>query len=316
MVGQANGQPIYAAQVFEPIEEQLIALGKTRPPAQFRYQARQLIQGQLGQIVLESLMLGEAERDLSAQEQAGLDYILKGRREELIRFWGEGSVAVAESRLVEETGLDLKQTLEQERQKMVIQRYMHQKLYPKIHVSRKDIERYYQDHHGEYNPPVKRTLRLIRVHTAREADRVDQALQEGQPFERVASRPQNRYRSQDGGLMSEQAVGDEVFGQPQLNEAMRSLQAGQHSPRIEIEGSYWWVAVDEIDQSGGRSLREVQQEIEQLLRRQQFQLLTQRYRQQLVADGSYNPIEQMSDALVDVAMTRYAQARDQTAVVE
>ena len=316
MVGQVNGQPIYAASVFEPIEEQLRSLGENRPPVQFRRQAQQLIQGQLGQIVLEALMLGEAEQDLSVQEQAGLEHLLKDRREEMIRYWGQGSLAVAESRLMDETGLTLKQTLAQERQKLVVQRYMQKKLFPKIHVSRKDIERYYYEHLDEYNPPRSRTLRLIRVKTKSVARQIDAWLQEGTPFDEVASKPQNQYRSSKGGLMSEKAVGDEIFDHKELNDAMRQLRSGEHSRRIDVDGGYWWICVDAIDEANGQSLQEAQLEIENLLRRQQFQVLTQRYRRDLVERGSYNPIEQMSQALLEVAVSRYAPTQDKVASVE
>ncbi len=304
MVGQVNGQPIYATRVFEPIQEQLAALGKQRPSRQFRLQAYQLIQGQLSQMILDALMIGEAQRDLSTQEQAGLDQLLAARRQELIRYWGQGSIAVAESRLLEETGLNLKETLAQERQKLLVQRYMHQKLFPKIHVSRKDIERYYRDHYEEYNPPLRRALRLIRVDSPAAADQIDQRLSQGQPFRQIASSPQNKYRHEDGGLMAE-AIGNEVFGQAPLNDAMRRLQAGEHSPRVQLEDAYWWVYVESIDPGDAKPLSQAQLEIESLLRRQQFQVLTQRYRQELIQTGSYNPVEEMSAALLEIAITRY-----------
>lgn len=306
MVGQVNGQPIYANAVFEPIIEQLTALGSNLLPGDFRQRARQLIESRLAQIVADSLILGEAESDLSAQEQAGLQNILKEQREELIRFWGIGSVALAEANLVRQTSRSLEQTLTESRQRLLVQRYLRQKLFPKINVTRKDIERYYNDHFDQFNPPPTRTLRLISVQDPSAAGRVNQLLNDGTAFEDVAALAINQYRPDEKGLMSKQAMGDQVFSQPQLNEAMLGLRASQHSPPIQIGDKTWWISVDSIEQPHGQPLIAVQLEIEQLLRRQQFQALTQQYRQELFATGSYNPIDSMSDALLMVAMSRFA----------
>ena len=309
MVGQVNGKPIYASTVFESIFEQLAALGRSLPRGEFRQRAGQLIEARLGQMVTDALILGEAESGLTAQEYAGLQNIIKQQREELIRFWGKGSVALAQVNLVRQTSRDLDQTLAETRQRFLVQRYLREELFPKINVVRKDVERYYNDHINEYNPPTSRTLRLIRVGDVADADQIDRALGQGQSFEQVASLPINTYRLTDAGRMSEKAQGDQVFGQPPLNEAMLRTGVGEHSPRIRVEETYWWIGVEAIDTTPGRSLTEVQLEIESQLRRQRFQELTRQYRQELFKTGSYNPLGEMSQALLEVAMSRFAVAQ-------
>jgi len=305
MVGQVNGKPIYANTVFEPILEQLSVLGKSLPRSQFQLRAKQLIEGRLGQIIADALILGEAESDLSDQEHAGLQNILKQKREELIRFWGRGSVAVAEDNLVRQTSRSLEETLTSARQQMLVQRYLRQKLFPKINVTRKGVERYYNNHLNEYMPPPSRTLRLIYVTQDADADKIDQMFQRGVVFTEIASSDLNQYRPDAGGLMSQKAIGQEVFSQPQLNKAMLRLGVGEHSPRTRAGDRYWWIAVESIDQPTGKTLSEVQLEIEGLIRQRQFQTLTQRYRADLFRNGSYNPIETMSDSLVKIAINRF-----------
>lgn len=307
MVGQVNGQPVYAGSTLEPIDDQLAALGRNQTRTEFRALANQLIAGRLRQIVIDALILGEAERDLSAQEQAGLANMLKVEREELIRRWGKGSIALAETSLLDETDRTLDQTLQDTRQRMLVQRYLQRKLFPKINVSRKHIERYYHDNPTKFNPPPNRTLRLIRVNTPETADQIESLLKPSADFATVASDQRNRYRSDQGGRMSEIAVGDEVFGAAVLNQAMLGLQPGQWSQRVEAMGGFWWIYVESIDQPPSRPLREVQLEIEELLRRQQFQALTSDYRRELFENGSYHPLDQMGEALVEIAVSRYAQ---------
>lgn len=306
MVGQVNGQPIYASEVLEPIIEQLAALGRSLPRGQFQQRAQQLIEGRLGQMVADSLILGEAESDLSAQEQAGLQNILKNQREELIRFWGRGSVALAEDSLIRQTSRSLTDTLTETRERIVVQRYLRQKLWPKVNVTRRDIERYYNDHFDKYNPPTARTLRLIYVKDSSAAEEVDRLLDQGTPFHDIASQSINQYRPSQGGLMSEKAVGDEVFGQPELNEALLQLQPNHHSPRIQTKDRFWWIYLDSMERSTGRSLSEVQLEIEGLLTRTRFQTLTQNYRRQLFKSGSYNQLDEMGQMLMNIAMSRFA----------
>ncbi len=308
MLGQVNGRPIYADAVLEPIVEQLAALGQTLPRVEFRKRAYQLISGRLSQIVADALLLGEAEQRLSDRERAGLQHLLKQEREELIRFWGRGSVAVADESLRVQTGRDLEETLEDTRQKLVVQQYLRQKLFSQIYVTRKDVERYYHEHQDEFNPPRTRLLRLIRVTEASVADEVEARLGAGESFESVAQMEANRYRREEGGLMSEPAVGEEVFSEPELNEAMLSLGVGERSRRVRLPDADWWVYVESMEEPAGRSLREVQLEIEESLRRQRFRDLTQRYREELFKNGSYDPIEEMAEALLEVAMSRYAPA--------
>lgn len=308
MIGQVNGKAIYANNAFEAIEDQLIALGRSLPPTEFRQRAAELIVGRLQQLVTDALILGEAERDLSAPEQAGLFQYLKQQREELIRFWGRGSIAVAEDNLVRHTSRSLDETLQDTREQMLVQRYLRQELFPQINVSRKQIERYYHDHKDTYAPPASRTIRLIRVKDPEIADRVDRILAKGKPFAEVAARSFNLYHADEGGLMSERAVGDEVFGEEGLNQAMLALQPGEHSPRQQALGGYAWVYVETIDRETHRSLRDAQLEIDSILRRQQFQALTERYRRELYETGSYNSIESMSLALIEIAMNRYSTA--------
>jgi PPIC-type PPIASE domain len=311
MVGQVNGQALYASKVFEPINDALAQLGKSLPRVVFRRRAVALIDSRLKGILFDALILGEAERDLSEQEQAGLKNVLQDYREELLRQFGEMSPAKADFVLMQKEGKTLEQKVREQRQKLIVQRYMSRKLLPKINVTRKDIERYYRDHEKEYNQPRSRSIRLIKVKgdDAAGADRIAKRLADRVPFAEVAHDPSNVYRASDGGLFGGgKVVGDEVFGTDALNAALVKLEAGKYSPRIEADGATWWVFVESIEGGQSRSLREVQLEIERTLRYQRYGLLSSRYRDRLVREGEFTPLDDMARALLDVAMSRYAQA--------
>lgn len=305
MVGQVNGRAIYAGFVFSEIGEALAGLGRSVPREEFRRQARELIIGRLNQIVLDSLILGEAERDLSEQEQLGLQALVAQQRENLLRR-GYGSESLTNEILLEETGRDLEQSLQDYRQRLLVSRYLQQKLFPKINITRKDIERYYTDHPEEFNPPASRTLRLIRVATEADADKVDAMLAQGRPFVEIAESPINRYNPTAKGTLETKATDGKVFGIDALNQAIAPLQQGGHSPRVETPQGFWWVMLEKVEAGQARTLREAQLQIENFLRAQRFRYLTQRYNEERLRNGSYNPLDQMADALLDVAMNRYA----------
>lgn len=310
MVGQVNGRAIYASHVFEPIGPQLAALGKSLPPSIFKQRATELIVGQLQTIVTNALILGEAERDLSIQERYGLVAMLQTRREELLRQFGEGSESVADSNVHQRTGKGLDEQLKNYREQVLVSRYINNHIGPKINVSRKDIERYYENNYETYNPPAGRTLRLIMVGSQKDAQHIQAQLAAGQSFDEVAKSPANQYRASQGGLMADRITGEKFSGYDALNQAMVKLEQGQHSPMVEAGGSWWWVKVETYESGKGRSLEQVQLEIRQLLENQQRNSLGLEFRRKLLDEGSYNPIGQMTDSLVQIAMSRYSQPLD------
>jgi len=272
------------------------------PTSEFRSRAEQLIRGRLDQLGTDALILGEAQRDLSKRQRQGLQATMAKRREELIRKHGRGSVAVADATLKQETGKGLEQTLEDQRHEMLVQRYIRQKLLPRINVTRRDIERYYRDNQDRFNPAATRSLRLIRVGDEKTAAQVAERLEAGEPFKKIAQSEVNGFQS---GLM-EDVQGKEVFGYEALNEAMLALGEGEHAGPIEAGDAHWFVRVAKLDRPEGQPLKQVQRDIENTLRARQFRRLQEQYRQTLYERGSYNPIDQMTRALVQIAVSRYA----------
>jgi hypothetical protein len=305
MVGQVNGQAIYAREVLEPIDAQLTALSRALPPSEFRRRATELVAGRINQIVTDALILGEAERDLSEGEQMGLQQYMKSKREEFLRYYGRGSVAVAEQTLQEQEGKSLDQKLDEVRQQTLIQRYMRAKMLPLINITRKDVERYYRENPAEFNPPARRQLRLIKAADAGAAQRIAAALQDGQPFAKIATDRGNMFRRDDGGLMPDLIVGDEALS-GELRTAMLKLDAGQWTGPVQHEKATWFVYVEKFERPASRTLLETQLEIEQALREQRFRVLSQQYRQRLYEEGSYNELEAMVEAVLAVVASRYA----------
>jgi len=314
MVGQVNGRPIYAGDVFKRIgEPQFVNLGQSLPRLEFRQEASRLVAAHLRDIIANSMILAEAEQSLTEQEQLGLLDLLKKERENIINQFG-GFLSGAEQGLKRDRGVTLEEYIESRRQEVLVQKFLRENLWPKIHISRRDVERYYREHYDEYHQPGSVTLRMIVVRNEPAAADVEAALAEGTPFADVASK-HSRIRAGQGGLLSEMRLRDGLkrFKGTRwrtLNEAVRKLEKGEHTDRVKIDRGFAWAYVEEIKPPKSIALREVYLEIEQKLKTAEFNRLSQKYLADLMAKGSYTPVDRMAESLVEVAMNRYAQPRE------
>jgi len=306
MVGQVSGRPIYASKVFEPIREQLMTRGKQVPRAKFREEATDIIRKRVDGLVIEGLILAEAERNLSEQERYGLLQMLKLERERLIRLFGQGAPALADARIREKTGRSLDEKVNDYRQEVVVSKYMREKLTPQINVTRKDINRYYTSHYDEYNPPPGRIIHMIYTGDAGNADKIDLLLKEGKPFLEVAADAKlNSNRPENEGLFAQPIQGD---GQliPLLNAPMLKLGEGEYTDRIVVGKRFYWIYLKTISTGKARPLREVQGQIENKLRNLQFNQLSYKFHDDLLRNGSYDSKESMVQTLVDIAVVKFA----------
>ncbi len=308
MVGQINGRPVYASEIFEQIgEESLIRLGATTPRGEFRRQVIELLTQHLRAKVQSELILAEAESSLTPEQQIGLLGMLRTEREKILaQFFG--SEAMAQRGLQQQRGMTLDEYLEAKRQQVLVEKYLHEKLYPKIHVSRRKVERYYNMHQDEYNPEPTIAVRMIMVDAETEAAAVDTALASGAAFEQVAKEHSKRLASR-GGLLPPFKTRLTQFASlkwPQVNEAVRALSEGEHTGRIATEDGFVWVCVDEVKGAQRVSLSEVYPQIENHLRAAELDRLSRKYNAELMQKGNFTPLNEMLASLIDIAMARYA----------
>ena len=309
MVGQISGFPVYASEVFKDLgEESLVRTGEELSRLEFRSDVSKRVYLRLIEVMTDSLLLAEAEKGLSEQERMGLLGFLAEEREKLLAT-GLGAPSVAEDVLQRRLGRSIEEQLKFQRDRMVTSRYLQEKLHPKIVVTRRDIERHYQDNIATYKPNPSVTIRLMLVHDERTADEVDTALSAGAPFEQVAS-AYSTFKPNTGGLMDPVQTSLSEFGAlgwDELNEQVRILGVQQHSPRIRVDDRrIGWVYLEAIQASEPRELRDVYLEIEDKLRLEQFDLLNREYMAELVNEDKYYQIESMVGPLVEVAMNRFA----------
>lgn len=303
MVGQIAGRPIFAHRVLEGLEPELESLGRRLPAADFRQRAFELIYGRVREDIQNALISDAAARDLAPQQLLGLDFYIASQREELLRRFGRGSLALAERNLLDQTGLTLDQTLREIRIETMINIYLERNLKPLVNVSRRDIERYYRDNYDTFNPPTKRRVGLIYAADDADAAWFRQQLDDGKRFAELAADARNAYRGKAATLPLE---GDSMFG-GNIDPTLQGLGVGAWAGPLPHRGQQWFVHVAELEEPPRRTLFDAQVDIERELRfRQDFELRDELGRK-LRADASgIDDERQMAEAVLEIAVARYA----------
>ncbi len=306
MIGQVNGEPIYAKMIFKAIEEELAALAQQVSRVEFGTKARRIIRRNLESVIAKRLLLDEAGRELSGKQQLAFPDFLAELREQTIRQFGRGVQILADQALRAQ-GSSLDERMEEKREEVLVGIYLQQQIRPQVSVSRRDIRNYYQDHHDQFNPPPGRIVRLIRVSDLNHVEQIEKILGGGIAFEKVAAHRFNESNRGRGGLWSDEPlVGDHPFRYDELNDAMTQLNAGEYSSRLAIGDSFFWVYVESQSAGISRPLHEVQLEIHQILFQEQFKQLTDQFQQELYLNGSYDDKAVMTEKLLEIVLNRHA----------
>jgi hypothetical protein len=310
MVGQVNGRPIFADEFFLPIEDQLIALSQRANERQFMVEAADIVTEELREVVLNALFLAEAEASLTPEEKIGIRYWFANVAEQ-VKARSGGSEAEARKRAMLE-GTTFEDKLENIKNRELISKLLEEKIYPRVIVSWRDVEREYRRRYEEFNPPAAATLARIRLTTADQAGEIEQVarrLAAGDDFLEVAGSVGQPER----GIWQTFKMGAEGLREPQFADEAAQAQVarlreeGDTTEPFELGRSTWWLHVAEIDQPPGHSLYDpdVQRILADHLRMTRGTEEQDRYIASLLEKGIYDELEAMAQRLVAIAVLRY-----------
>lgn len=309
MVGHINGEAVYADQIFDVnLVAQIESFGRRFEGDEFRQAAGGVIQDRLQGIIINKLILGEAERNLKEAQRRGIEARIQAEREELLRFWGQGSLAKAKAEFREKRGKELEQHLVDFREELIIGSYIRSKVLPKIVVNQRDVERYYADNLNKYQQPDTRVVRLMRAVDAAAAVQIQERLGKGQAFDKLAADPAiNQYNPDNAGIFNSgnPIPGDKVIGLEPVNDALIKLQPGKHAGPVTVAEAIFFVQVVERTEGVKIELADAQIKIEQTLRSIQFEKHALRFRLDLLKRGSYSDPAEMGNKLLNIATARY-----------
>ncbi|MEM9415809.1 MAG: peptidylprolyl isomerase [Planctomycetota bacterium] len=313
MIGHVNGEAIYAHAILEPIDARLAAFGRQYDGDEFLQRAAAVIAGRLKEVLIDKLILAEAGSGLSDRERQGVEGMVQARREEMLRYYGQGSLTRAKREFLAAEDIEFDEALAQYREEIVVRRYLQQELLPQINVQQRDVERLYSDlcEDGTYDSKDKRVIRLMMTRDAVAAQTIADRLNNGDAFADVAADGSlNQYNAPTGGQFNsgEPIEGDQVMGDETVNAAILALSQGAFSGPIVSGDRHFFVMLESFEPGVKVELRDVQAELEQRLRLEQWDVLFRAFRQGLWETGGYTDPVQMTEKLLDIAIARYDSA--------
>lgn len=223
------------------------------------------------QLIEEKLLLSEArKRKFSADPkeiQSRLDQVKE-------RFSSEEEFQDTLSH----QGLVVEDLEERYRDQIIIGKLVDEEVRYQISVSPSEVAEYYNAHLDEFNLPERIKLRNILIRAEKEEEEeeafvriheIDGMLGNGRSFEELAKQYSEGPNAGEGGLMELVGKGDLS---PELETAVFSLPAGKVSGVVKSPLGYHLFKVEERIPSQVKPLAEAQQEIQDRLRRQKYEI--------------------------------------------
>ena len=310
MVGQINGNPLYASAFFENMDARLRAESQKMSVEQWVAFTRQQITQELSDRIWNELLLAEFESALSPEERQGILGFIRSLREGVLKE-NLGSEAVADSKLQQREGITLDQYLEREKDRAFVREQVRREIESRVKVSYRDIKQRYERDREKYEPKPIAIFRVIRVPASDETarDAVEAALLDGTPGVEIAKR-YGRFNRENDGLLevtleSGDVAGTQIFAIPELNDPSQSLGVGQTTDAIEYRSSVQWVHLEEIRTPETKSLYDVQLQIENEIRNERTFDERKRYAFEIFSRGSFTDIKAMEAELLRFAAERY-----------
>lgn len=151
--------------------------------------------------------------------------------------------------------------------RLIIGRFLEQKIAEKIHVSDAEIEQYYQKHQADFTSRAKVQARHILLRNREQAEKVLKLLHQGGDFSKLAEEYSiDLPMALKGGSMGTITEGDTL---PALNKVLFTLAVGEVSGIVHTKFGYHILTVDKIIVPQVTPLEKVHGKIEQLLARQE-----------------------------------------------
>ena len=309
LVGQINGRPIFAEEIFRQIEAAVQLAAQDPNPDNARKQVDAIVRSAFRQQVESELILAEAESRLSPEMKLGLLSWLRDLQETTIAQRG-GTRSSAEEALRDEMQMSVEEFVNFRKNAELTRDILRRKVEPRVVVSWRDVERLYSTRRAAYSPdPVYRLgrIRLSKESQAEKVEEVKRLLAEGKTFTEAADAagmPEHGFwrnvNVREGRMQLQDLTED-------LQKAIAPLAPGKVSDPVEQRTSVAWYSV--IGTETPPSVSIYDQDLQLMLRGEinatQERVEQARYIQSLQKRWLGSSIAKMELRLVQIARERY-----------
>jgi parvulin-like peptidyl-prolyl isomerase len=338
VVAEVNGSPIYANKVLAPLDPIFRTRAKQMDLNKFRLAAADDIRRQILATVIDELEYASAQRSLDAEDKRKAEIATMGFRMRLITNAG-GSLEVARRKVQQDYGISLEEYVEERSRHELGNIFYQKKIFPLIQVTANDIRAYYDKNIDQYTANEKVRFRVLKVDIRKSGgpdaavNKINDKLKRakaGEDFEQMVLKENNDdpiFAKSDLGEMSPAS-----FAIAPIRDVLAKLRPGDISDPLRDNNAYYLVQL--VDRKPGRvrpfeeqvapeaKQFAVQEEIKQILQREQYRTLRERHRQQLLASAILRPSmpvlfgqqppstpqeAQMLNTALEMALQRYAE---------
>lgn len=286
VLAEVNGEVITREDILGPMRPQMEQWRKNYSKEAFESRCRDVIDMRLRQAISRRLVVQEANAQLTDKEKQEVDASLAQAVKEMTAQ--AGSMAQLEEKLKVD-GSSIEDEKIKERERMIVQRYLREKIAPTIHITHSELLGYYNQVREErYVQPTRLRLGLVMLKKSESGDAAQaralaQAVHEravaGEDFGKLAARYSRDAMASKGGDWGAMTQGS--FRVRAVDEALFALQAGQVAAIVEESDAYYIVKA--LERQDGRTVpfTEVQDKLEDELRDKKYNETVSKYIQGL-----------------------------------
>ncbi len=281
IVAKVNDEVITREDVLGPVRPQLVKWRAELPPAEFEDRCRLAVGLRLREEINDRLVVQEARRELAEEDEKQIELSLGQFLKDLTSQ--AGSALLLEEKLKLQ-GRTVQGELDAQRQRLLVQRYLRDRIMPNIHVSHSELLAYYDRVRDErYVEPTRIRMRLIVLKKSEfktPKDARDQAaivmgrLQAGEGFAGLARQYSHGVMAKKGGDWGYVTRG--AFRIKEVDDVLFTLRTGEVGPIVETDEAFYLVMAEHRKDARVLPFAEVQRELDEELRdRRRHELFAQ-----------------------------------------
>lgn len=320
---RVNNQFVSVNEILLGLHPGLSAIPANVSEQTFRSQALRMIREEIPLRLREGMVLREAEKNLTDPQKEWIDAEMKQTLREMIAQAG-GSTKLDQD--FAGFGMDIEDVFEEHRRRLMIRTYLRAKLLPLVTVNRRLLWEYYRKHPSQFSSPRQVRMQIIatpfagflaagvskptelelyaaKVKAKEHITKVVKALVDGADFGEVAGKMSRGLKAWAGDDPPLIRAGS--FVEPKVEDAAFELEPGKTRGVIETETGYYIVKTISVKPGETVSFEEAQEEIDEIVRKRQFDKVQDRYFTRLWSGAVISPPQDFVDAAVKKAVERY-----------